>query len=47
MRSLKRRYLSFVLLIVAIMSPVIIFLYETKKLAGIKDLFDVDDEDDF
>jgi hypothetical protein len=28
------------------MSPVIIFLYEVKKMAGIKDFFDIEDEDE-
>jgi len=46
MKSLRKKYLSFILVVIGLMSPIIIFLYETKKLAGIKDLFDVEDEYD-
>jgi hypothetical protein len=46
MKLFRKKYLGFVLLIVSIMSPVIIFLYEAKKMAGIKDIFDIEDEDD-
>lgn len=44
MKSLRKKYLKFILVVVGLASPILIFLYETKKLAGIKDLFDVEDD---
>jgi hypothetical protein len=46
MDLLKRKYIQATLIFVAMLSPVIYFMYELKKLAGIKDLFDIEDETD-
>ncbi len=46
MNLLKKKYIQATLLFVAVFTPVIVFLYEVKKMAGIKDLFDIEDEDD-
>ena len=43
---MTRKYYSAVLIISAILAPVFIFLYEIKKIGGIRDIFDVDDEDE-
>jgi hypothetical protein len=46
MNLFRKKYLSFILFIVAATAPVIIFLYEIKKIGGIRDIFDVDDENE-
>lgn len=46
MNLLGKKYLQASLLFIAILSPVIAFLYEAKKMAGIKDLFDVEDDNE-
>ena len=46
MKTLKEKYLSLSLLFIVMLSPVIYFIYELKKLAGIKDLIDMEDEDE-
>jgi hypothetical protein len=43
---MRKKYYSAVLIISAILAPVFIFLYEVKKMGGIRDIFDVDDEDE-
>jgi hypothetical protein len=45
MKLIRQKYLGFILIAVAVLSPVIIFLYEAKKMAGIRDLFDVEDDE--
>jgi len=46
MKLLRKKYLQATLLFIAMLSPVIVFLYEAKKMAGIKDLFDVEDDNE-
>jgi hypothetical protein len=46
MNLLKKKYIQATLIFIAIFTPVIAFLYEAKKMAGIKDLFDIDDDID-
>ena len=46
MKILREKYFNLSLLFIAMLSPVIYFMYELKKLAGIKDLFDIEDEDE-
>lgn len=46
MNLLKKKYMQATLLFIAMLTPVVVFLYESKKLAGIKDLFDIEDEDE-
>jgi len=46
MNLLKKKYIQATLIFIAISTPVITFLYEAKKMAGIKDLFDIEDETD-
>ena len=46
MRSLNKKWTQLILFFVAMLTPAVIFLYEAKKLAGIKDLFDIEDEDE-
>jgi hypothetical protein len=43
---MRKKYYSAVLIISAILAPVFIFLYEIKKIGGIKDIFDVDVDDE-
>jgi hypothetical protein len=44
MKRLNKKYRNISLMFIAAMTPAVIFLYECKKLAGIKDLFDIEDE---
>jgi hypothetical protein len=46
MKKLNKKYRTLSLLFIAVMSPVIYFMYEFKKLAGIKDLFDIEDDNE-
>jgi hypothetical protein len=46
MKIFRKRYTQFILFFITVMTPAVIFLYESKKLAGIKDLFDIEDEDE-
>lgn len=46
MNLLKKKYTQITLIFIAMLTPVIVFLYEAKKMAGIKDLFDIEDEDE-
>lgn len=46
MNLLKKKYMQATLLFVAMLTPVIVFLYEAKKLAGIEDVFDIEDENE-
>lgn len=46
MKSFIKKYNQATLFFIFMLTPVVIFLYEAKKLAGIKDLFDIEDEDE-
>jgi hypothetical protein len=43
---MKKKYFNFILIISVILSPVFIFLYEVKKIGGIKDIFDIEDDNE-
>jgi hypothetical protein len=43
---MKKKYYAFVFMAIAAASSLLIFLYEMKKIGGIKDLFDIEDDNE-